>query len=303
MRTIDCNEVLQRALDNPEGLVFESERRFDHQVEVLASRIFEVKDISLIMIAGPSSSGKTTFSRKLQGKLQELGVKVHYIGLDDFFIDRDKVPLLPSGLKDFDSPEAMDLPFLHRVLEGVINNEWVEVPTYNFLTGRREEELRLLRLHSQDVVVVEGIHALNPLLLKGLDTSKVCRVGICPRRTFVFPSGVELAPDDLRLLRRTLRDYYTRGYSFAETAKQWAEVCAAEDKYITPYLPTADYDVDSAFDYELFVYKHCLRDDLESCDLPAFTNLKLALREVQDLPRIHIPTGSLLNEFAQGLED
>lgn len=303
MRTIDCKQVLQRALANPEGLVFESERRFDHQVEVLARRVFEVKDISLIMVAGPSSSGKTTFSRKLQEQLQSLGVMVHYIGLDDFFIDREKVPFLPSGLRDFDSPEAMDLPFLHKTLEGVVNNEWVEVPTYNFLTGSREEELRLLKLHSQDVVVVEGIHALNPLLLKGLDTSKVCRVGICPRRTFVFPSGVEIPPDDLRLLRRTLRDYYTRGYSFAETAKQWAEVCAAEDKYIRPYLTKADYDMDSAFDYELFVYKHCLRNDLENCDLPAFANLKLALREVQDLPLIHIPTGSLLNEFAQGLED
>ncbi len=303
MREVNFEQITQQALVSPEGLVFESERRFDHQVEVLAHRIYEVKDISLLMVAGPSSSGKTTFSLKLQSALQDLGVKVHYIGLDDFFIDRDKVPFLPSGLRDYDSPEAMDLPFLRRTLEGVINNEWVEVPTYNFLTGKREKELRLLRIHSEDVVVVEGIHALNPTLLKGLDTSKVCRVGICPRRTFVFPSGVALPPDDLRLLRRTLRDNYTRGHSFEDTAKQWAEVCAAEDKYIRPYLVTADHDVDSSFEYELFVYKHCLKNDLEKVDLPAFANLKLVMREVKDIPLIHIPTGSLLNEFAQGLED
>ena len=113
-----------------------------------------------------------------------------------------------------------------------------------------------------------------------------------------MPSGRVLTPDELRLVRRTIRDYYTRGHSLEATLNQWDEVCRAEAKYITPYIGKADYDVDSGFHYEPFVYKHCLGHIMDDCELEAFANIKAVMNEIDEMPFIHIPKTSLLNEFA-----
>jgi uridine kinase len=279
-------------------LVFDGERGFDRQVDRVARQLFEVPELRVAMIAGPSSSGKTTFCNLLAEKLEQLGVSAHRVSLDDFFIDRERVPLLPSGLRDFDSPAALDLATLGGVINGIMNDEWVELPRYDFITGKSCPRAQLMRLHPEDIVLIEGIHALNPLLTEGQDKRRICRIGIKPRRSYIMPSGNVLSPDELRLIRRTIRDYYTRGHSLEATLKQWGEVCSAEEKYITPFINKADYDIDSGFHYELFVYKHCLKNLMDDCTLPAFANIKAIMQEVRDVPFIQIPQTSLLNEFA-----
>lgn len=279
-------------------LVFDAEEGFDRQVDRIAKQLYEIPELRVAMIAGPSSSGKTTFCNLLAEQIEHYGVRAHRVSLDDFFIDRDKVPFLPSGVRDFDSPRALNLKLLGKVLRGIMGDEWVELPRYDFLTGKSIEADSLLRLHPEDIVLVEGIHALNPLMTIGQDRTRICRIGIKPRRSYLMPSGRVLTPDELRLVRRTIRDYYTRGHTLEATLKQWDEVCRAEEKYITPYIGKADYDVDSGFHYEPFVYKHCLGHIMDDCELEAFANIKAVMDEINDMPFIHIPKTSLLNEFA-----
>lgn len=298
MKDIIWEAVDMMARHDLAQLVFDGEIGFERQVEAVAKQLYEVSELRVAMIAGPSSSGKTTFCNLLAEHLEQKGVRTHRVSLDDFFIDRDKVPLLPSGLKDYDSPTALDLDGLHTVLSGVMRDEWVELPAYDFLTGKSQPRASLMRLHPEDIVLVEGIHALNPLLTEGQNMQRICRIGIKPRRSYVMPSGTVLSPDELRLLRRTIRDYYTRGHSLEDTLRQWREVCRAETTYITPYINKADYNIDSGFMYELFVYKYCLKSIMDTCDMPEFSTIRRVMHEVRDVPEIHIPKTSLLNEFA-----
>ena len=298
MEKIIWEQVDKMARHDLAQLVFDSETGFDNQVDRIARQLYEVPELRMAMIAGPSSSGKTTFCNLLASRLEHYGVRAHRVSLDDFFIDRDRVPVLPSGVKDFDSPAALDLDELNRVMTGIMRDEWVELPQYDFITGKSQLRVNLMRLHPEDIVLVEGIHALNPLLTQGQDASRICRIGIKPRRPYLMPSGRELSPDELRLLRRTIRDFHTRGHSLEATLAQWEEVCRAEAIYITPFLNKADYDVDSGFRYELFVYKYCLAGMMDDCGLEAFANIKAVMQEVRDMPLIHIPSTSLLNEFA-----
>lgn len=291
------SDIERSAKKDLAGLIFRSEKYFDRQVEAVADDIFDKKHVRVVMIAGPSSSGKTTFSKLLNEKLRNKGVMVHYIGMDDFFIDRDKVPFLPSGVRDFDSPETLDMELLRKVIGGVLDSEWVEIPEYDFIAGKRKEEKTILRLHDEDVVIIEGIHALNPMII-GRNDSQIAKISIKPRKTFIMPSGRKLEPDELRLLRRTIRDFHTRGYGFEQTAEQWEEVCIAESKYITPYTDYADYFIDSAFDYELFIYKQCIGKSLDDCRIEEYENIKNVLDEVALIPITEIPKTSLLNEFA-----
>ena len=263
MKSIVWKEIEQQSYLNIASVVYRSEKHFDNQVDDTARAIYNNSALKIIFVAGPSSSGKTTFSNLLINDLQALGIRTHYIGMDDFFINRADVPLLPSGLKDFDNITALDLPLVHQVIGGLMNDEWVEVPEYDFLTGERKKDMRIVRLYEHDVVIVEGIHALNPIFTQAHDPSRVAKISIKPRRNFEMPSGRTLSCDELRLLRRSLRDFYTRGYSFEDTAKQWDEVCVAENKYITPYMESADFKIDSTHEYELYIYKQMIGKYLE----------------------------------------
>ena len=154
------NEIIWKEVDaiaeaDPAQLVFESEKYFTNQVEAVARGIFDIPELRIVMIAGPSSSGKTTFCKLLSEQLERNGVRAHRISMDDFFIDRDKVPILPSGLKDYDGLDALDLEELNRVIRGVLQSEWVELPEYNFVTGKSTRRVNLLRLHKEDVVLIE----------------------------------------------------------------------------------------------------------------------------------------------------
>ena len=187
---------------------------------------------------------------------------------------------------------------MHEVIGGLMNDEWVEVPEYDFLTGERKKDKRIVRLYAHDIVIIEGIHALNPIFSDAYDRQKYAKISIKPRRNFEMPSGRTLTADELRLLRRSLRDFYTRGYSFEETAKQWKEVCSAEDKYITPYMESADFKIDSTHEYELFIYKQLIGKYLEKCYIDEFQNVRKCVAEVTNKQDIQIPKSSLLNEFA-----
>ena len=286
------------------SLIYNSEFNFDSQVIEIADKIYQKHSAKMIMIAGPSASGKTTFSNLLASRLEFRGIKVHRISTDDFFIDRDKIPYLPSGLRDLDSISAMDVGLLTYTLEQILEGHPVVIPAFDFVSGKRAGETRELRPEPQDVTIVEGIHSLNPVLLGkyAIDGDSVIGIYITPRRDFLLPSGRHIAPVELRLLRRILRDYYSRGYSLSDTLNQWSEVLRAERTTIYPYVYKASHTVDSVYDYELLVYKRCLGNSLDECPNNWTDNIREVLKEVSNIPDMTIPKTSLLNEFIKGGE-
>lgn len=297
MNNIIWSEVEKEAAQGMTGLIYRSEKNFDNQVEALARAVFDDKQIKIVFVAGPSSSGKTTFSKLLQHDLRALGIMAHYVGLDDFFINRADVPILPSGLKDFDSIHAIDLPLVHQAIEGIMNDEWIEVPKYNFLTGEREDQHFILKLMPSDVVIIEGIHGLNPIFRSSFGKEKATKVALRPFRSIEFPDGKVMSPEELRLLRRGIRDVQTRGYSFEETANQWKEVRAVEEKLIYPYMKDADFKIDSSHEYELFLYKQSAWKYLKDCYSDEFKNIRACMAQVSNKSISEIPATSLLNEF------
>ena len=284
------------------SLIYNSEYNFDSQVIKIADKIYAEKSVKMILIAGPSASGKTTFANLLADRLEFRGVKVHRISTDDFFIDRDKIEVLPSGLLDMDSLNAMDVKLLTFTIESILEGHRVVVPRFDFVEGRRAGDTREILAEDADVTIVEGIHALNPLILGkyGIHDDRVVGIYILPRRDFLLPSGRTIAPVELRLLRRILRDHYSRGHSLADTLAQWDEVLKAERVNIYPFVHRASFTVDSVYDYELLVYKRCLGNSLDAYPHKWTDNIREVLREVADIPDMTIPSTSLLNEFIQG---
>ena len=284
------------------SLIYNSEYNFDSQVIKIADKIYAEKRVKMIMIAGPSASGKTTFSNLLADRLEFRGVKVHRISTDDFFIDRDKIEVLPSGLLDMDSLNAMDVKLLAYTLESILEGRSVVVPRFDFIEGKRAGDTREILPEEADITIVEGIHALNPVVLGkyGVHDGNIVDIYISPRRDFLLPSGRTIAPVELRLLRRILRDHYSRGHSLADTLAQWDEVLKAEKVNIYPFVHRAAFTVDSVYDYELLVYKRCLGTSLDAYPHKWTENIREVLKEVSDIPNMVIPSTSLLNEFIKG---
>lgn len=284
------------------SLIYNSEYNFDSQVIKIADKIYAEKSVKMILIAGPSASGKTTFANLLADRLEFRGVKVHRISTDDFFIDRDKIEVLPNGLLDMDSLNAMDVKLLTFTIESLLEGHRVIVPRFDFVEGRRAGDTREILAEDADVTIVEGIHALNPVILGkyGIHDDRIVGIYISPRRDFLLPSGRTIAPVELRLLRRILRDHYSRGHSLADTLAQWDEVLKAERVNIYPFVHRAAFTVDSVYDYELLVYKRCLGNSLDAYPHKWTDNIREVLREVADIPDMTIPSTSLLNEFIQG---
>lgn len=284
------------------SLIYNSEYNFDSQVIRIADKIYAEKAVKMILIAGPSASGKTTFANLLADRLEFRGVKVHRISTDDFFIDRDKIEVLPSGLLDMDSLNAMDVKLLTFTIESLLEGNRVVIPRFDFVEGKRAGDTREILAEDADVTIVEGIHALNPVILGkyGNHDDRIAGIYISPRRDFLLPDGKTLAPVELRLLRRILRDHYSRGHSLKDTLAQWDEVLKAERVNIYPFVHRATFTVDSVYDYELLVYKRCLGNSLDEYPHKWTDNIREVLNEVSDIPDMTIPSTSLLNEFIKG---
>lgn len=296
---IEWEKIYQSARNNMAWLVFNSEFNFDFQVQKIAEDVYNNKDIKIIAVAGPSASGKTTFSKLLKARLEYMGVKTFHIELDNYFIDRKNLQMLPSGVLDFDSPNAVDFQRLKNDLRSIMKGRRVAIPKFDFITGTRVKSEEFVELNPNDVLILEGIHAHNGLTFgddeKLLAVTK--KVFIAPMRAIKFTDGVILSPAKIRLIRRILRDLRTRGHSVDSTLKQWNEVRNAENKYIFPYLQKADYQVDSLYDYELFVYKKTLYYPLQDIKDDRVAIIKKCFSLVDAMPLPIIPSTSLINEF------
>jgi uridine kinase len=290
----------------PEALIARSEERFRGIVVSAAEKTLATHGHKLLLLAGPSAAGKTTTARMLAERLGASGVQTHMISLDDFYLPAEEIPLLPGGARDIESIHALDLPLLRRVLHGLMTEGEGELPRFDFESGRRAAG-KHLKLGLEDMIVLEGLHALNPLLGKALAEGGVA--GEALTRIYINVSSriydsrrIVLHKRGLRLARRIARDIQFRNAGAAETIRMWPGVTAGEDSYLAPCKQYADLQINSVHVYEPCVFRERILPLLEAIafDDPAAPEARRLIRSLRcfaPLPEALVPPDSLLREF------
>ena len=282
-----------------------SEALQEKKIAQMADEITAKKHIRVVLLAGPSSSGKTTTCKRLSVQLLANGIKPVQISLDDYFVDRDKTPKDADGELDYESLYALNIPLLNQQFNALFRGEEVQLPKYNFQAGKSEPNGKRLRLDEQSILIVEGIHALNPELTAQVPEEQKYRIYASALTTILLDNHNYIPTTDNRLLRRIVRDNKYRGVSAAETIRRWPSVRAGENKWIFPFQENADVMFNTAMLFELAILKTqaepLLEDVPENCDeySEAYRLLKF-LKYFASIPFKQLPPTSLLREFLGG---
>ena len=282
-----------------------SEALQEKKIAKIAEDIANRQGVKLVLLAGPSSSGKTTSCKRLSIQLAVNGLKPLQISLDDYFVDRDKTPKDDNGEYDFESIYALDLDLLNEQFNALFRGEEVELPKYDFPSGKSVKSGKKLKMEPNNVLVVEGIHALNPELTAHIPQEQIYRVYASALTTILLDNHNYIPTTDNRLLRRIIRDYKYRGVSAQETIHRWPSVRTGENKWIFPYQENADAMFNTAMLYELSVIKMqaepLLQQVPENCEehAEAYRLLKF-LKYFKGIPYNNLPPTSLLREFLGG---
>ena len=283
-----------------------SEALHEKKIAEIATLITEKHDkINIVLIAGPSSSGKTTFSKRLSIQLAVNGLHAIQISLDDFFVDRAHTPLDEHGELDFESLQAIDVLFFNQLLVKLLNGEQVEMPRFDFQSGERVFKDDYLKMEKDNILIIEGIHGLNPELIPMIEPEATYKIFISALTQISFDEHTYVPTTDNRLLRRMIRDAKYRGYSASKTIKRWPSVRRGEDKHIFPYQENADIMFNSALVYELAVMKRFANALLKTVkeNEPEYSEavrLLIFISYFDSIPETEIPPTSVLREFLGG---
>ncbi len=304
LRTVgDFNEAV--AAGHATDIINVSEALQEKKIASIADQIASRPEVKLVLLAGPSSSGKTTTCKRLSVQLLANGIKPLQISLDDYFVDREQTPKGENGDYDYENIYALNLELINQQFQALFRGEEVLLPRYNFQTGRSEKGDKRVRMADNNVLIVEGIHALNPKLTAQIAESKKFRVYASALTTILLDDHNYIPTTDNRLLRRIIRDYKYRGVDARETIRRWPSVRAGENKWIFPYQENADVMFNSAMLYELAVIKTqaepLLQQVPENCEehSEAYRLLKF-LHYFTPLSYRDLPPTSLLREFLGG---
>ena len=295
--------INKRAVGDPTQFINECEERYSKIISGIVEKIVTEDGREIVMLAGPSSAGKTTTARKIKEGLSRKGVKTYVLSLDDFYLNREDIPYLPDGSQDYETVDALDLFRLEKDLNSLLRGETVKTPVFDFTTGRRSDtEFNEITLGDEDVVVIEGLHALNPVITEKVQ-GKLLKVYINVSSRIYDENGeILLNKRNMRFLRRMIRDYKYRASSVENTYKLWKNVTAGEDKYLFPFRDNADIKANTIHLYESCVIKNQalpllrgsevsdeFREDLEK--------LCIALEKFCGIDENKVPRDSLLREF------
>ena len=304
IRTVgDFNQAIDA--NHSTDIINISEALQEKKIAKIAEEIANRKGVKLVLLAGPSSSGKTTSCKRLSIQLAVNGLKPLQISLDDYFVDREKTPKDASGEYDYESIYALDLDLINEQFNALFRGEEVELPKYDFQSGKSKKSGNRLKMNDNNVLVVEGIHALNPELTAHIPQEQIFRVYASALTTILLDNHNYIPTTDNRLLRRIIRDNKYRGVSAQETIHRWPSVRAGENKWIFPFQENADAMLNTAMLYELAVIKMqaepLLQQVPENCEeyAEAYRLLKF-LKYFKGIPYNNLPPTSLLREFLGG---
>ena len=301
----DLNLAIEKG--RSQDIILVSEAMQEKQVAKIAEKIADgyKEGIRIVLISGPSSSGKTTFCKRLQVQLTTNLLHPVGISLDDYFLNREDTPKDEHGEYDFESLYALDLPYFNKDLKKLLSGEEIELPSFNFESGRRIFKGKKLKLRENSILVIEGIHALNPELTEFIDDKYKYRVYVSVLTSISLDNHNWIPTTDNRLLRRIIRDYRFRGYSAEDTINRWPSVRRGEDKWIFPYQENADAMFNSAMLYELAALRKFAEPILaqvpesSKANAEAYRLLRF-LRYFNYIPTEELPGTSLLREFLGG---
>ena len=304
----DVNKAIMRG--HASELIQVSEALQEKKIVQIAEEIDrrfhrEKEPVRLVLITGPSSSGKTTFCKRLSVQLLACGLRPVSFSTDDYFVNRVDTPKLPNGDYDFDNIETVDYRLLENHLTRLMKGERVEVPEYNFVTGQREYNGKRLKLGGDTVLIMEGIHALNPLLTKKIPDAVKYKVYISALTSISLDDHNWIPTRDNRLLRRIIRDYNKGAYTAQQTISQWKNVCMAEDEWISPFQETADVMFNSALNIEFAVLRTHAEIILSSVprNCPEYSEAHRLLKFIHFFLPVsdkEIPPTSIMREFVGG---
>ena len=304
IRTVgDFNQAVDKGFST--DIINISEALQEKKIAKIAEEIANRQGVKLVLLAGPSSSGKTTSCKRLSIQLAVNGLKPLQISLDDYFVDREKTPKDENGEYDYESIYALDLDLINEQFNALFRGEEVELPKYDFQSGKSKKSGKKLKMEPNNVLVVEGIHALNPELTSHIPDEQIFRVYASALTTILLDNHNYIPTTDNRLLRRIIRDYKYRGVSAQETIHRWPSVRAGENKWIFPFQENADAMLNTAMLYELAVIKTqaepLLQQVPENCEeyAEAYRLLKF-LKYFKGIPYNNLPPTSLLREFLGG---
>lgn len=295
--------INEQARLNPKEFVVNCEQRYNNIIDDIAKRILEETGREIVMLAGPSSAGKTTTARKLCENLNKKGIKTYVLSLDDFYLNREDIPYLPDGTQDYETVYALDLQLFTECVNKLLMGETVKNPVFDFTTGKRsDKEFNEITLGKEDVVIIEGLHALNPIITEKIQ-GKLLKIYInVSSRIYDNKGNIILNKRNMRFVRRMVRDFKFRDSTVDNTYRLWRNVTAGEDKYLFPFRDNADIKINT-----IHLYESCV---LKSQALPLIYESKIsdefrddakklckALEKFENINISAVPEDSLLREF------
>ena len=300
--SVDLNNIISTGTSS--DLIKITETLYSNRLLEIAKNISSSKKIKIVLIAGPSSSGKTTTTKKLAMYLKSFVLKPKIISMDDFFVEREDTPKNANGDYDFECLEAVDLNLFNKTMDKLLKGEEVLMPTFNFITGKKEYH-NCMKLHKEDILLIEGIHCLNPSILDNIEASRKIKIYLSALTEINIDEDNRISTTDNRLIRRLIRDFYTRGYEPVETLEVWDNVRLGEEKYIFPYQDEADIVVNTGLVYEFPVLKVYALPLLYMVkkDSPYYEDAKRLIRLLEiflPVPSENVPNDSILREFIGG---
>jgi len=294
----DLETVNRLVRECPEKLIAVSEKIVDDQIEKVVDAVMKGK-FKFLLLSGPSSSGKTTTAKIISKKLQRRGKRAIVISLDDFFIDLDKCPRLADGTVDMETFTKLDLPCFNKFFNEIMKKNKALKPVFDFVQNKRKEQFDMIEVGDDDLILVEGTHALNPALIDASKYSKrVLKVFACVDSEFKLGKNILISPRKIRLIRRMIRDVQTRGENVESTLKYWNVVVKGEDQFVNPFKYNADFVIDTTHIYELAVYDKfvpALLDPIKH--LEHADELLNVFGKSGQLSKSCVPKSSLLWEF------
>ena len=297
--SVDLNKMISSGSIN--DLIRMDETLQSNKLLEVARKISENKKIKMVLMAGPSSSGKTTTSRKLSMYLKSFGLKIRTISMDDYFVDSAQTPLGEDGKPDFECLEAVDLKLFDKQIEQLLNGEEVILPTFNFILGVKEYKEKA-KMDKNEILVIEGIHGLDSNILTNIPRENKFKIYLSALTELNIDNHNRISTSDNRLLRRIIRDNRTRGYDVTKTLESWAKVRSGEEKYVFPYQDDADFTFNTGLIYEIGILKTYVEPLLYSVDdqSPQYEEAKRLidfLRLFLPRPSDAVPQDSILREF------